>query len=257
MGIVGFKILTIVTIFPIGLLAGLSPLRFDVSETGQRRLALGNAFAGGVFLGAGLLHLLPDGNENFGTLLGDVDFPFAMLLCGAGFLLVLLIEQAFCGGDDQAIGKAARRPVYPFILCFILSVHSVIAGTSLGLEAALLAAVALYIAIIAHKGAAAFALGASLKTGAVPRRRHIMLTVLFAAMTPLGVAVGTVCAALLAERATIGFEAVFDSLAAGTFLYVAVVDILADVFAMSRDRWTKLVLVAAGFGIMALIAIWA
>ena len=76
-----FKILSVLIIFAAGLLAGIMPTRVKLSERGKRKLTLGNAFSGGVFLGAGLLHLLPDAQENFEALAGDVDFPFAALIC--------------------------------------------------------------------------------------------------------------------------------------------------------------------------------
>ena len=54
-----------------------------------------------------------------------------------------------------------------------------------------------------------------------------------------------------------GFEAVFDALAAGTFLYVATVDIVHDAFGKTADRWLKLSLAGGGFAVMAVLAIWA
>ena len=42
----------------------------------------------GVFLSAGVVHLLPDAAEDI-----DAEFPWAYTLCGIGFLLTLIIEQ--------------------------------------------------------------------------------------------------------------------------------------------------------------------
>ena len=60
MEILWFKILSLLIIFATGLLAGIAPTRMSVSRQGKRQLTWGNAFSGGVFLGAGLLHMLPD-----------------------------------------------------------------------------------------------------------------------------------------------------------------------------------------------------
>jgi len=256
MEILWFKVLSLLIIFATGLVAGIVPTRMSVSQQGERRLTWGNAFSGGVFLGAGLLHMLPDAEENFKVFAGDVDFPFPALICGAGFLIVLLLEKAALGGSEDVGTMSEERLVYPFILCFILSIHSIIAGTSLGLEATLASATAIFIAIIAHKGAAAFALGVSLKESDFPTFRHIMIICFFSAMTPLGVILGTVFSTILSGNANAAFETVFDGLAAGTFLYVAVVDIIEEVFEQPYGRWIKVILISCGFGLMALIAIW-
>lgn len=257
MEILWFKFLFLLIIFAAGLFAGIAPTRMRASRQGARQLTWGNAFAGGIFLGAGLLHMLPDAQANFKAFAGDVDFPFPALISGVGFLLVLLLEKAALGGGENVATLSKGRPVYPFLLCFILSIHSIIAGTSLGLEATLVSAIAIFIAIIAHKGAAAFALGVSLKESDFPTFRHVVIIGFFAAMTPLGVVIGTAFSTTLSSNANAAFEAVFDSLAAGTFLYVAVVDIIKDVFEKSDDRWVKGLLITGGFGLMALIAIWA
>ena len=60
MEIIWFKILTIILIITAGIVGGLFPTRKTLSKSGGEKLSFGNAFAGGIFLGAGLLHMLPD-----------------------------------------------------------------------------------------------------------------------------------------------------------------------------------------------------
>jgi len=256
MEILWFKILSLLVIFAAGLFAGITPTRMRVSQQGKRQLTLGHAFSGGVFLGAGLLHMLPDAWENFKAFAGDIDFPFPALICGVGFLLVLLLEKAGLGGGKDVGTMSKGRRVYPFVLCVILSVHSIIAGASLGLEATLASSIAIFIAIIAHKGAAAFALGVSLRESDFPTSRHVAIICLFSVMTPFGVILGTVLSTVFSGNLDAIFEGSFDAFAAGTFLYVAVIDIIQEVFEQPHDRWRKSLLIMCGFGLMALIAIW-
>jgi zinc transporter 1/2/3 len=59
----------------------------------------------------------------------------------------------------------------------VLSVHSVILGLALGAQSALAGAVIVFLAIVAHKGAAGFALGVGYQragrgSGAVPELCH-------------------------------------------------------------------------------------
>ena len=75
-------------------------------------------------------------------------------------------------------------------------------------------------------------------------------------MTPLGIGLGLGFDAILTGRADQGFETLFDSLAAGTFLYIAALDIIQEEFFDPAGRWPKFILLAFGLGLMALIALW-
>src|SRR5262245_52770793 len=67
----------------------------------------------------------------------------------------------------------------------ILSIHSILAGAALGTEDTLVGSVAIFLAIIGHKGAAAFALGVEFQRSGFDRSKYIRLLVTFASMTPL------------------------------------------------------------------------
>lgn len=57
-------------------------------------------------------------------------------------------------------------------------------------------------------------------------------------------------------RADALFEATFDSLGAGTFIYIAALDIIKTEFDSPRYHGEKWMAAASGFAIMALLAIW-
>ena len=83
-----------------------------MSQKGQLRLSTGNAFAGGIFLGAGLLHMLPNSIENFGKLQLNIDYPFAALIAGIGFVFVLFLEKVLIRG--KAVGELQNdKSIYP------------------------------------------------------------------------------------------------------------------------------------------------
>ena len=249
------KLVSSLVNFATGLIGGLLPLRLDESDRSRRLLAIGNGFAGGIFLGAGLIHMLADAQEKLSSF--DVDYPLALLIAGGGFLAVLFLEMvALQGREDVGEMAGGKGSFYPFLLIVILSVHSLIAGTALGLEGSVAASFALLIAILAHKGSAAFALGVSLKTARFPTRRLIRMVALFSCMTPLGVFLGLMFSRILTGETAILLETVFDALAAGTFIYVAVIDIIGEAFEEKIDLGTKFTMLAAGFLGMALLAVW-
>ena len=253
MEILWFKGLAVLIIVMTAITGGMVSIRIGVSSRAERLLPLGDAFAGGIFLGAGLLHMLADAQENFKTFAGDVAFPVVLFVCGCGFLLIFFLERVLLGGED--VGAMSKgRPVYPFVLTLVLSVHSIIAGTSLGLDKTLMSSVVIFIAIIAHKGSAAFALSSSLRAAEISVSRSYGIIALFSIMTPAGILLGTAFNVFLTSRAAVGIEAVFDALAAGTFIYVGVVDIMEEVFSSSQDRGLKFGIMTAAFGFMALLA---
>lgn len=260
MDILQYKFLYIVLIFCTGLLAGLIPTLTGANNAHDRFFSLGNALGGGVFLGAGLIHLLPDAIDSYSGVLGTKwDYPIAPLICGAGFLLVLLIEKVIVGGDEDklaAVAGKSENALYPYVLALVLSVHSFIAGMALGAEGHLATSLALFLAVIAHKGVAAFALGVGFQRSEIQRSQSIGIIALFSTMTPLGVLCGAVVSSLLSGKQLQLFEGTFDALAAGTFLYVAIADIVQGEFSKSRDLALKFAMMLIGLAVMALVAIW-
>ncbi|MEM8603993.1 MAG: ZIP family metal transporter, partial [Cyanobacteria bacterium P01_H01_bin.121] len=188
----------------------------------------------------------------------DVDYPIASVIAGSGFLLILLLEKVFFPEHEHpGIGqRKAALQIYPYVLMLTLSVHSVITGIALGAEQQIAGASVLFIAVIAHKGSAAFALGTSmLRSGFKPALFNNMI-VAFSLMTPVGILAGLILTQMLTGTAEQRFEAVFDAIGSGTFLYIATLDILQDEFTNPQQRRAKYALVALGFAIMAVIAIW-
>jgi len=75
-------------------------------------------------------------------------------------------------------------------------------------------------------------------------------------MTPIGILLGIGFMMFLSGNAEQVFEAGFDALAAGCFLYIALLDILEDEFTDHQYRAAKFALVFAGIAAMAIVAIW-
>ncbi len=128
---------------------------------------------------------------------------------------------------------------------------------SLGLESSMASGMVIFIAIIAHKGSASFALGVSLVKSRINKTSIIWSIILFSIMTPIGIAIGSVLSQINSSRTVIWFETIFDALAAGTFVYIAVLDIINEVFERPQKRWIKFAILTIGFILMATIAIWA
>lgn len=280
MSILTIKFIAALAILGVGIVGGLIPLLAARRQAGRRFLSLGNALAGGIFLGAGFIHLLPEAAE---ALEEVVDYPLAALLAALGVGVLLLIdrvvfESSRAQGSEQPGG--AGQPIYPIVLLVVLSIHSVIAGIALGLEPEVAASVLVMLGILFHKGSAAFALMVSAHSSGADKARLRLILTVFVLMTPLGILLGTVAANMLEGPAASLIEGSFNALAAGTFIYVAILDVIdaemsrfddrlarfvssalmgEDDVAMpvrDTDRILKFLLVLAGLGSMAVLGIW-
>ncbi|MDO8107849.1 ZIP family metal transporter [Isoptericola sp. b441] len=263
-----------VVVAAVGLVGALLPWVLRRWSADDRTLALSDSFAGGVLGGAGMIHLLGAGIDTFHAALPGVTYPLALLVAGVGFLLILLIEAVVVPGHpghDTAPGTGGPAGLQhevdlhpptagsrfgPVILLVVLSVHSVVLGLALGAQSALAGALVVFVAIIAHKAAAGVALGVGYRRAGLTRRAAMPWLAFFSGMTPLGIVVGSVVGAALTGRTATVFEAVFDSLGAGTFLYIAALDIIKTEFDGPRFHGQKWLAVAAGFSVMALLALW-
>jgi zinc transporter 1/2/3 len=200
--------------------------------------------------------MIPDAIDNFSRVFPDLNFPVVLFTAGIGFFLVLLLEK-IVAGNHEGIGRLlGSRPLYPFLLALVLSTHSIITGTVLGLEKSFMESFAIFVAIIGHKSAAAFALGVSLQRAELTTKRFIYLILFFSLMTPAGILAGTFFSASFSGGIDASFEAVFDSLAGGTFLYVAIIGIMEEVFENRKDLWIKFSFILFGFALMAVLSIW-
>ena len=232
----------------------------------ERAIAYGNSFAGGVLLAAGLIHLLPDANDGFKSAYPSVDYPAAFAVATLAFILVLGLERvvpramsAGLGeGDPEAealVGSGAKGGFAPYLLLMTLSIHSLIAGVTLGISTAAGASV-LLMAILAHKGAAGFALGSTFREAAIPPHTRIPALLVFVGSTPLGVILGGAAIDIFGsgDGAAVAW---FKAVAAGTFLYIATLDIVREeFFPGGANRGRRLLWAMTGAGIMALVALW-
>ncbi len=231
-------------IFLVAILGALPPIFKKWSE---RQLHLFIAFGAGVFLGAIFLHLLPDTLAQ-GT--GKITST-AMLI---GFLLILLVERTILGSHrihcDDSCGH--RHKIVGITALVGLSMHSLTEGFGLGVgmsEPEL--GFIIFVAIIAHKATAAFSLSTIFRLAEFPLRKTLGLIILFSAMTPLGALLALPFIEALREIDL----AVPTGLTAGTFLYVATMDLLPEAFHGDGERASTYIWLIFGVFVMFLIKI--
>ncbi len=215
-----------------GLVGGSLPLFGNLKEKGLHSLlALGT----GMLLGTIFLHMLPDAMSDHG-------YPILVLL---GLMTVFIVEKLVFGqsqsGTHSLIGLTAF---------FGLSIHAFIAGFSFTF---LLFGTniprTLLVSLIIHKLSETFALSSVFLLAGYSKRKAIKLIIIFSLFTPIAMILGV----MLVKTVVADYVEAAAAIATGTFLYVALADLLPEVFHHKKGRWWNLAALLFGIGFIAAI----
>lgn len=272
MDVFTFKITAAISILILTLITGFLPLRFAIKN--HRLLNFGDAFACGVFLSAALIHMLPDAQQGFEKILGPTAYPVAPLLCLVTFMLLFLFERALllfgncatckCNLDNHKVSNFTNESEHaefgkknfltPFLLVFVLTMHSFVEGAAIGINSSLAGASIIFLAVIAHKGSESFAFASNLYRHALSMKWLTRIILFFSLITPIGVFAASATEYLLKLHSGSILEAIFNAIAAGTFLYLSTDHLVEGKKTFSN--LSEIVALIIGAGMMAAVAIW-
>lgn len=170
-----------------------------------------------------------------------------------GLLGVFLVEALLIPGSTHGHGHDhdhddhKRHAAVGWAALVGLTVHALTAGVALAAvqDQEAIAGVML-LAILAHKGFESFSLSAVFSMTGATKSRIAIMVVLFSLVTPLGVVLGGQLTGLLGDDG-IGR---LTALAAGTFLYVCLCELLPEVFHRREDGPLKIGLLGVGIACM-------
>lgn len=195
------------------LMAGWYPFRKRLRDGEHVDFPLGETLATGVFLGAALLHMLPESNSLFAAL--GYQYPVAYLITGVVFLLFLWFEHV---AKELYHHQESTHPAFAILAWLMLSVHSLVVGTALGFSNDYTIMIMLFLAIITHKWAESFAIAIQLNKSSLKTRHSILLFLIFMIMTPLGIYLGWYFGHGTESKSI--FTPILIAASAGTFLYL-------------------------------------
>lgn len=273
----------------VSLLGGCLPLLSRISHS---RLQFYLSASAGVMLGAAFFHVMPDaieyaGEKCFGwwMALGVVG-----LFCIERFIAPHSHEVDGNGHShhhhhdhhhhshehkEHAVGVKEPRAAAPAVAGWMavlgLTIHTFMNGFGLagavraGLDSghidlnqavmAVCPGLALFLAILVHKPADALAITTVLSRKGVSHRRLSLVQFCFAAMIPIGAAVFVLCTrnnvSLAIRNQLTGAALAFS---AGTFLFIALSDLLPEVQFHKHDRLRLFATLIAGVALMGGIA---
>lgn len=243
------KIIFAITTFLVILLAGWYPFKRRV-KSGHVDFPIGETLATGVFLGAGLLHMLPESNTLFYE--QGYHYPFAFIITGAVFLFFLWFEHL---GKELYHHHDATHPAFAVMACGMLSVHSIMLGAALGFNQSQSMILMLFLAIVAHKWAESFALAVQLNKSSLSKAQSLGLFLIFSFMTPLGILLGWTFGH--GVEANSFFASALIAASAGTFLYLGTLHGLERCIMVERCcNLRDFSFVIVGFLLMALVAVY-
>jgi len=141
------------------------------------------------------------------------------------------------------------------IFMVALSIHSIFEGLGLGAESDEKGLLSVLIAVVSHKLLEAFALGLSIFYAKFRPLQYFSLLLFYSLSTPIGTAIGIG----VGEISNAGelVSGILVSLAAGSFLYISLIEILPQELHKPEKTRLKIGAMFFGWAFMALIAKWA
>ena len=252
------KIVSIFVFLGMAMVFGLMPYYVKKFRTSTKFLSISNAFAGGLFLGIGLFHVLPEGAEK----LKEYSLPWAFFCAYLSYALILFVEKvAFNShsllhghGNSHKDAKINVEPleenekehehehhhgkkggITPYILLLALGFHGFFEGMALGIQGEVRNTLFLALAIAAHKWAASLTLGISIIKAQISLKQLVIMILIFGLIGPFGIAFGMILKATANEIV----EGIFLAISVGTFLYIACTEVLVEEFENSENKYLK------------------
>ncbi len=192
------------------------------------RLIAFMAFAAGVMFGAAFFHMLPEAYHG-----GGIE---AFWLVPAGFVFLFLLERyvlVHACEEPPDCAEHVHSPAMGLSAFLGLAVHTLFDGVALGSGIVEGVGFSTFVAIAAHKIPSSLSLAAVLKSEGRTTKSILGYATLYGLMVPAGASGWFLLNALLPfER----FSPLALAFSAGSFLYIAVSDLLPHINRHGKDR---------------------
>lgn len=250
MSINALKIIFALVTFLVIIIAGWYPFKKRATSDHHVDFPIGETLATGVFLGAAILHMLPEANTLFVE--RGFQYPLAYIITGAVFLFFLWFEHL---GKELYHHKNASHPAFAILAWAMLSIHSIMLGAALGLNQNNSMIIMLFLAIITHKWAESFAIAVQLTKSSLTRWQALIFFFTFSLMTPFGILLGWYFGHGVETNSL--FDPILIAASAGTFLYLGTLHGLERCVMVERCcNLSDFSFVIIGFALMGAVAVY-
>ena len=213
---------------------GYIPMSLDLSSVRLKQLT---AIGAGVLIGSAFLVIIPEaleifeGHEEEESHIEPSTMGLAIL---SGFVLMLLLEIF---GLPHAVHHDEDKHLLGLSATIGLIIHAAVDGLAVGasVSSSTETGLIVFVAIMLHKGPAAFGLSSFLQHIKIDKTKSQMYLLLFALSSPIVAILSffTLQDSTFATDDNIGLALMFS---AGTFIYVATVDVLPEVHSHEHDH---------------------
>ena len=135
-----------------------------------------------------------------------------------------------------------QKKLSGFIMLLALSIHGLFECLALGIQSSFKNTLFLFIALMIHKWAEAFALGIFFVQAKLQKKNYYLLILFFAFISPVGISLGII----LLKTTNEFVEGIFLCISTGTFLYVACSEVIVEEFSTPNKRYIKFALYLIG-----------
>jgi len=140
------------------------------------------------------------------------------------------------------------------VLILALSLHRIFEGMSIGLQQTVANVVSLFGAVMCHEMVIGFSLGLQFVRSGFALRRLLVTSFVCSLIMPLGVLIGIVMTEIESTDSNVDIaNGILQAIAMGTFIYVTFFEILQEEVDSDDTSLGKIVFIAAGFALMALL----
>ncbi|PPE02050.1 hypothetical protein GOBAR_DD00921 [Gossypium barbadense] len=277
-----YKMAAIVSILVAGAIGVCFPLlgkTIDALRPEKDIFFVIKAFAAGVILSTGFIHVLPDATENLTSPCLNENpwgkFPFAGLVAMVSAIATLLVDtfvtshytKPHLNNTQQGHGDEEKKTKENEIDALELGivVHSVIIGISLGASESPKTIKPLVAALTFHQFFEGMGLGGCILQARHKARSVAIMVLFFALTTPVGIGIGIGISNTYNENSPTALvvEGMLNAASAGILIYMALVDLLAADFMNPKLQNNGKVGASAsvslllGSALMSLLAVWA
>lgn len=156
--------------------------------------------------------------------------------------------------DDNMHSHSHHHATRSIILILALSLHRIFEGMSIGLQSSVQNVGHLFLAVMCHETVIGFSLGLQFVKSKFPLRRMLVTSFVCSIIMPLGVAMGTAMTETGQQGSWLDVaNGILQAVAMGTFVYVTFFEILQEEVSPEDTSIGKIVFIALGFIMMALL----
>ncbi|MFT6835780.1 MAG: zinc transporter 1/2/3 [Francisellaceae bacterium] len=213
----GFQWFSIFFILLVSFSGGYYPLMKYNQKMNEDSFPGGKAFTSGVFLALSLTVMLPSAFSLWQKIIPNQVYPVATYIAISTFIILLALEHRL---DHIRQDQEPSSIIIPIVMTIMIGICSFLLGTALGVSDTL-SATMVFLAIIAHKGSAAFALALTMVKSKMTRKQVYISFTCFAIATPTGIVLGSIIHQYFSGEIALIFKATVTSIASGVFLYLA------------------------------------